>query len=91
MALRTQKKLNFKFTTVVDELDDRVATAYAAWPERLYVIDKEGLIVYAGGQGPFEFWPTNKTKYDFKGPPVPRSVPNQSLASFLVDYLKDKR
>jgi Iodothyronine deiodinase len=31
--------------------------AYAAWPERLYVIDENGRIAYRGGMGPFNYKP----------------------------------
>ena len=30
---------------------------YAAWPERLYIIDSAGLIAYKGGIGPVFFFP----------------------------------
>ena len=43
--------------TYVDELHDPVMTAYAAWPERLYLIDEAGKIAYAGGPGPWGFDP----------------------------------
>ena len=32
-------------------------TAYAAWPERLYLIGVDGRVVYAGGRGPHGFSP----------------------------------
>ena len=41
----------------MDEIHDPVMTAYAAWPERLYLIDKTGKIAYVGGEGPFGFKP----------------------------------
>ncbi len=44
--------------TYVDEMDDPVMTAYAAWPERLYLVDVDGRVVYAGGRGPHGFSPT---------------------------------
>jgi len=44
-------------TTVVDEMDDRVNKSYAAKPTRLYLIGKNGRVVYAGGLGPFGFKP----------------------------------
>ena len=44
--------------TYVDEMDDAVMTAYAAHPERLYLIDTEGNVAYQGGLGPFYFEPT---------------------------------
>ena len=31
--------------------------AYAAWPERLYIIDENGKIAYRGGMGPFNYNP----------------------------------
>ena len=38
-------------------MDDAVNKAYAAWPTRLYLINKEGMVIYAGGLGPFGFKP----------------------------------
>lgn len=43
--------------TYVDEIDDQVNQDYAAWPTRLYLINKTGVVVYAGGPGPFGFRP----------------------------------
>jgi hypothetical protein len=40
-------------------MDDAVNIAYAAWPDRLYLIGLEGEVVYAGGIGPFGFKPTD--------------------------------
>ena len=42
---------------LVDDLDDAVSVAYAAWPDRLYLVDLEGRIAYHGGRGPFGFDP----------------------------------
>ena len=42
---------------LVDDLDDTVNKAYAAWPDRLYLIGKDGTVVYHGGRGPFGFAP----------------------------------
>ena len=44
-------------TTYVDGMDDAVMKDYAAWPERLYLIDVDGRIVYAGEKGPAGFSP----------------------------------
>ena len=52
-----QQSLGYGIKTYVDEMDDAVNKAYAAWPTRLYLINKEGIIVYAGGLGPFGFKP----------------------------------
>lgn len=39
---------------LVDPMDDRTNKAYAALPERLYVIC-DGKIIYQGGLGPFDY------------------------------------
>ena len=41
------------FETLVDGLDDAVARAYVAPPARLYVLGRDGKIVYRSGPGPF--------------------------------------
>jgi type I thyroxine 5'-deiodinase len=38
-------------------MDGRAEKAYAAWPERIYIIERGGRIIYKGGLGPFEFKP----------------------------------
>ena len=47
--------LHVTMPMVVDEMDDRVGHAYSGMPDRLYVIDRDGHIVYKGGRGPFGF------------------------------------
>ena len=42
---------------LVDDVDDSVNEAYAAWPDRLYLVGRDGRIAYHGGPGPFEFKP----------------------------------
>lgn len=49
--------LQYGVRTYVDELDDAVNHAYAAWPTRLYLIGLDGKVVYAGGLGPYDFKP----------------------------------
>jgi hypothetical protein len=49
--------LNLTIPVLVDDMDDSVNRAYAAWPERFYVIGIDGRIAYAGGPGPFQFKP----------------------------------
>jgi len=39
---------------LVDPMDDRANIAYAALPERLYIV-QDGQIVYQGGLGPFDY------------------------------------
>ncbi len=61
-AQMSAKKLKFKFTITVDEMDNTVNKAYSAWPERLFVVDKKGSIAYAGERGPWGFKPTKDSK-----------------------------
>ncbi len=49
--------LQYGIRTYVDEMDDAVMAAYAAWPERLYLLGQDGRVAYAGGRGPFGFIP----------------------------------
>jgi hypothetical protein len=51
------RSLQYGVKTFVDEIDDHVNKTYAAWPTRLYLINEEGIVVYAGGPGPFGFKP----------------------------------
>jgi hypothetical protein len=53
-----EEALKYGVKTYVDEMDDAVNKAYAAWPTRLYLIDSNGIIAYAGGLGPFGFSPS---------------------------------
>ena len=42
---------------VVDAVDNAVASAYGGWPDRLYLVGRDGRIAYRGGEGPFGFKP----------------------------------
>jgi type I thyroxine 5'-deiodinase len=50
-------KLALEMPALVDEMDDAIARAYAAMPERLYLIRADGRIAYKGGVGPMFFQP----------------------------------
>ena len=50
-------KLALEIPAVVDAMDDAVARAYAAMPERLYLIGRDGRVAYKGGMGPMFFRP----------------------------------
>ena len=38
-------------------MDDKVNQAYAAAPDRLYLVGKDGNVAYRSGPGPFGFKP----------------------------------
>ena len=42
---------------LIDDMEDTVGGAYAAHPDRLYLIGKDGQIAYHGGPGPMGFSP----------------------------------
>ena len=49
--------LEMSIPTVIDRVDNAVASAYGGWPDRLYLIGSGGRIAYQGGEGPFGFKP----------------------------------
>lgn len=51
------KDLKLPMTALVDRVDDVVGKAYGGWPDRLYLIGKDGKIAFAGDRGPFGFKP----------------------------------
>jgi type I thyroxine 5'-deiodinase len=51
------RKLGIKFPAVIDGFDNITERAYTGWPDRLYLIDREGRIVYKSKPGPFGFHP----------------------------------
>lgn len=56
-------KLSLTMPTVVDTIDNRVDESYAAWPERVFIVGRDGRIAYAGGQGPFGFKPAEADEW----------------------------
>jgi len=57
VAGECEDALQYGIRTYVDEMDDAVNKAYAAWPTRLYLLGIDGRVVYHGGLGPFDFHP----------------------------------
>jgi hypothetical protein len=50
-----RRDLKIDLPVLVDGLDDRVDSDYMAWPDRLYVIDRDGKVAYKSRPGPFGF------------------------------------
>ena len=50
-------RFKFPLPFGIDEMGNAADRAYAAWPERLYVVDETGHVVYRGGMGPFNYKP----------------------------------
>ena len=51
------RKLGIKFPAVIDNIDNRTEQAYTGWPDRLYLIDREGKGAFKSKPGPFGFKP----------------------------------
>jgi len=49
--------LGIKIPCLVDDMENSTDGKYHGWPDRLFVVDKEGKIALAGGQGPWGFKP----------------------------------
>lgn len=50
-------RLKIRMPVVVDSIDDRIARAYGALPDRLYLIAKGGRVAFQGKPGPWGFRP----------------------------------
>ena len=51
------RKLGIRFPAVVDGINDGVEKAYTGWPDRLYLIGRDGSVLYKSEPGPFGFHP----------------------------------
>ena len=51
------KRFKYPVPFGIDEMSNAANDAYAAWPERLYIIDENGRVSYKGGNGPFKYDP----------------------------------
>ena len=49
--------LDIEMTVLVDGIDDTVASAYGALPDRLYLIGRDGRVAFQGEKGPRGFLP----------------------------------
>jgi hypothetical protein len=51
------RKLGIDIPAVLDEFGNSTESAYTAWPERIYLIDRGGRIAYKSKPGPYGFKP----------------------------------
>lgn len=57
LAKLLPERLKYRIAVALDPIEGPAEKAYAAWPERIYVIDKGGRIDYKAEPGPFGFKP----------------------------------
>jgi hypothetical protein len=55
VARRAAKELEMGIPFAIDGMDDAVAKAYDAHPDRLYIVGADGNVAYQGGRGPKGF------------------------------------
>lgn len=51
------RRFDYPIPMVVDDIENTADTVYAGWPERFYIVDENGTIVYKGETGPSGFHP----------------------------------
>lgn len=49
------RNLGIRIPAVLDYIDNRTERAYTAWPDRMYVIDRGGRVVFKTAPGPYGF------------------------------------
>ena len=47
--------LGIEFPALVDKIENSTEIAYTGWPDRLYVINKDGRVAFKSTAGPFGF------------------------------------
>jgi hypothetical protein len=57
VATQCCSSLEMAIPLVVDGVDDAVGQAYSGFPDRLYLIDRDGKVAYKGGRGPYGYKP----------------------------------
>jgi hypothetical protein len=53
------RKLGIEMPALVDGFDNPTDAAYSGWPDRLYVIARDGSVAYKSAPGPFGFKPAD--------------------------------
>ena len=50
-------RLRTRIPILIDDVDDSAALAYGGWPDRLYLIGRDGRVAFQGERGPDGFKP----------------------------------
>ena len=72
------KRFHFPIPIGIDLMSNASDHAYSAWPERIYIIDESGKIVYRGGLGPFDYHPAEARAWLAKRFPQTASASRQA-------------
>jgi len=50
-------RLSISMPILLDTVDDEIARQYGGWPDRLYLVGRDGRVAFQGGEGPCGFKP----------------------------------
>ena len=56
-ASACQSGLKLSIPVLIDTMDNVADIIFGAWPERIYILSREGTVAYQGGKGPYGFDP----------------------------------
>jgi type I thyroxine 5'-deiodinase len=72
IAAACVRDLKIEFPAILDDFNNSTERAYTAWPDRLYVIDRDGKVAYESRPGPFGFKPADAEQVlrGLLGPPA---------------------
>ncbi len=62
VAFQCTLRLNISIPCVLDDMKATAQKAYSAWPDRLYIVDRQGMIAFVGSRGPWGFKPAEMEK-----------------------------
>lgn len=57
------KDLKLSLPALVDDMNDTAEKAYSGWPDRIFIVTKEGKIGYRGERGPWGFKVSEAVKW----------------------------
>ena len=57
MTSSRDTELGIRFPALIDGIDNTVERLYTGWPDRLYLIGPDGLVVFKTAPGPYGFHP----------------------------------
>ena len=49
--------LQIRMPVLIDGIDDEAARKYGGWPDRLYLVGRDGRVAFQGEEGPSGFKP----------------------------------
>ena len=54
-AVACMRNLGIRIPAILDQINDSTERAYTAWPDRMFIVDTNGRIVFKSAPGPYGF------------------------------------